>query len=307
MACAANIAFGLGALGPATGAGRRRSGRTSPTTAPGWSATASTAARCTSRRPAHTARFVCTTDATRPDRVVLRGRDGEARDIELGPVAAPVGGLDLVVIGPNDPEAMLRHTAGVPRARRSPFVADPSQQLAWSDGRDDPRGSSTAPTCLFSNEYEAALIEQKTGWTAAEVLGRVGHPRRHPGSRRASASSARVTTPIEVPAVPGVTAVEPTGVGDAFRSGFLGARVAGGCRSSAPRRSAASSPRTSCERVGTQEYAFTTAEFLARLTGAYGDEAARDAARLVRPRASRLTQPHVAETAYRPRATTPNR
>ena len=34
--------------------------------------------------------------------------------------------------------------------------------------------SSTARTILFSNEYESALITQKTGWSAEEMLDRVG-------------------------------------------------------------------------------------------------------------------------------------
>src|SRR6185369_2221836 len=42
-------------------------------------------------------------------------------------------GLDLVVISPNDPEAMARHTDEC-RQRGYPFAADPSQQLARLDG-----------------------------------------------------------------------------------------------------------------------------------------------------------------------------
>ena len=53
----------------------------------------------------------------------------EAREIELGPIAARAGGLDLVVISANDPEAMLRHTDEC-RTRGLPFAADPCQQLA---------------------------------------------------------------------------------------------------------------------------------------------------------------------------------
>src|SRR5438874_12093532 len=59
----------------------------------------------------HTARFVCTTDADQNQIASFYpGAMTEARDMELKPVADRVGGLDLVVVGPNDPEAMLRHT-----------------------------------------------------------------------------------------------------------------------------------------------------------------------------------------------------
>src|SRR3982751_2291374 len=74
----------------------------------------------------HTARFVCTTDSDLNQIASFYpGAMSEAREIELG----PLGPLDLVVVSPNDPEAMLRHTAEC-RERGIPFVADPSQQLS---------------------------------------------------------------------------------------------------------------------------------------------------------------------------------
>ena len=73
---AANIAFGMGCLGPPTRSSSAPSAPTSRTTAPGWSGTASTPRRCTCRDVRHTARFVCTTDTdAQPDRVVLPRRD----------------------------------------------------------------------------------------------------------------------------------------------------------------------------------------------------------------------------------------
>ena len=82
----------------------------------------------------HTARFLCTTDADQNQIASFyAGAMSEARLIELLPVAERLGGLDLVVIGANDPDAMLRHTDEC-RERGYPFVADPSQQLARMDG-----------------------------------------------------------------------------------------------------------------------------------------------------------------------------
>ena len=78
-------------------------------------------------------------------------------------------------------------------------------------------------------------------------------------------------------AVAGVTAVEPTGVGDAFRAGFLAAVAAG----LSTRRAA----QTGCvlaayvvERIGTQEYAFTAKEFCSRVNDGYGEETATEIA-----------------------------
>src|SRR5829696_5254685 len=74
----------------------------------------------------HTARFVCTTDAVNNQIASFySGAMSEASQIELAPVCARVGQPDLVVIGPNDPVAMARHTEEC-RERGYPFVADPS-------------------------------------------------------------------------------------------------------------------------------------------------------------------------------------
>jgi len=84
----------------------------------------------------HTARFVCTTDDDLNQIASFyTGAMSEARNIELAPVAERLGGLDLVVISPNDPEAMLRHAREC-RERGYPFASDPSQQLARMPGED---------------------------------------------------------------------------------------------------------------------------------------------------------------------------
>ena len=120
----------------------------------------------------HTARFLCTTDADHNQIASFYpGAMSEARDIELAPVAARLGDLDLVVVGANDPEAMIRHTDEC-RTRRIPFAADPSQQLARME-REEIRRLVDGAAYLFTNEYEAGLTEQKTGWSAEQILERV--------------------------------------------------------------------------------------------------------------------------------------
>ena len=121
----------------------------------------------------HTARFICTTDSEQNQIASFYpGAMSEAREIELAPLAERVGGLDLVLIGANDPAAMVRHTEEC-RFRGFPFAADPSQQLARMEGPQI-RELIEGAAYLFTNEYESALIAQKTGWSSAEVLDRVG-------------------------------------------------------------------------------------------------------------------------------------
>ena len=131
----------------------------------------------------HTARFVCTNDSAHAQIASFyAGAMSESREIELKPIVDRVGAPDYVIIGPDDPQGMLRHTEEC-RQRGYPFLADPSQQLAFGDG-DLIRPLIDGAEILFSNEYEASLITQKTGWSAEEVLVAGRHVGRHPRARR---------------------------------------------------------------------------------------------------------------------------
>jgi adenosine kinase len=224
----------------------------------------------------HTARFVCTNDATHAQIASFYpGAMTEAREIELKPIVDAVGDPAYVLIGPDDPEAMLRHTEEC-RQRGYKFVADPSQQLAFGDG-DLIRQLIDGADILITNEYESHVIEKKTGWTADDVQARVALQVTTLG-----ADGVRIMggdqPPVEVPACQGVTPVEPTGVGDAFRAGFLAAL---GWELSLERAAQVGCVLAAyvVETVGPQEYSFTHAEFVERLRGSYGDEAAEEVAK----------------------------
>jgi adenosine kinase len=221
----------------------------------------------------HTARFVCTNDSAHAQIASFYpGAMSEAREIELKPIADRAGAPDYVLVGPNDPEAMLRHT-DESRQRGYRFVADPSQQLAFSDG-DLIRPLIDGADILFSNEYEAALITQKTGWSVDDVLARVGTwvvtlgPAGVRIDRKGKPS-------IRVPAVPEVRKVEPTGVGDAFRAGFLAALTWGLGHERAAQLGCLLAVYV-VEQVGTQEYTLSRTEFLERCGATYGAEAVAD-------------------------------
>ena len=223
----------------------------------------------------HTARFVCTTDADHNQIASFyTGAMSEARNIELKPVAERVGGLDLVLIGADDPAAMVRHTEEC-RDRGYAFAADPSQQLARLEG-DDIRSLVDGAAYLFSNEYERALIETKTGWSDEEILERVGVRVTTLGAK-----GARIDRKGEEPIVVGVPAenakADPTGVGDAFRAGFLaGITWELGLERAAQIGSMLAT--LVIETVGTQEYELRRGHFLERFAVAYGESAAAEVA-----------------------------
>jgi adenosine kinase len=223
----------------------------------------------------HTARFVCTTDETMAQFASFYpGAMSEARLIELEPIVERVGAPAYVLIGADDPEAMKRHTEEC-RQRGYPFISDCSQQLAFSDGeliRDLIDGAAI----LFSNEYESHMIQQKTGWSAEEVLSRVDVQVTTLGKDGVRVEGKNVDA-FTIHAARDVSAVEPTGVGDAFRAGFL----AGLSWQLSYERAA----QVGCvlaayvvETVGTQEYDFTPGEFVARVEKSYGPDAAADIA-----------------------------
>jgi adenosine kinase len=223
----------------------------------------------------HTARFVCTTDAANNQIASFySGAMSEAGTIELGPVADRVGQLDLVVVGPNDPTAMVRHTAEC-RQRGYRFAADPSQQLAWAGGemiRDLVDGAEL----LFTNEYESHLLQQKTGWNEDEVLARVGT---WVTTRAADGILVRQVDaePISVIAVPETKPVEPTGGGDALRAGFIAGRMWGLSVERATQLGSAVAT-AAVEVIGTQEYDLPKGSFLARFAEAFGADAADEVA-----------------------------
>ena len=221
----------------------------------------------------HTARFVCTTDLDQNQIASFYpGAMSEAREIELGPVAERVGGLDLVVIGPNDPEAMIRHTQEC-RYRGFAFAADPSQQLARMSG-EEIRSLVDGAAYLFTNEYEAALTEQKTGWTSADILDRVDM-RVTPLGAKGAMVERKGDPAIYVDCPDEERKADPTGVGDAFRAGFL-AGVAWGLPPDRSCQIGSLLATFVIETIGTQEYEVTQRNFLGRIAQAYGDAAAAD-------------------------------
>ena len=164
-------------------------------------------------------------------------------------------------IGANDPEAMLRHTEEC-RARGYPFVADPSPAAGLRRRRRRSASWSTArPTCSPTSTRRA-LTEQKTGWSADEILDRVGIRVTTLGPGRRRGSSARGEPPIEVP----VAARGAQGRPDRRRRrlpGRLPRRPGLGPRppSAAPRSAPCSRP-TSSRRSAPRSTSWAEARFL---------------------------------------------
>ncbi|MEV6689801.1 carbohydrate kinase family protein [Streptomyces sp. NPDC051130] len=221
----------------------------------------------------HTARFMCTTDADQNQIASFyTGAMVEAREIDLADVVRRSGPLDRVVVAPDDPEAMLRHTAKT-RELGISLAADPSQQLARLNG-DETRRLVDGAELLFTNEYEAALLQERTGWTEHQVLGRVGTWITTRGGDGVTIHQAD-TPPVSVPAVPAKDIADPTGVGDGFRAGYL-AGIGRGLSQERAAQLGCALATTVLESVGTQEYRLDPSSFTARIADAYGNEPAAE-------------------------------
>ncbi|MDX9732795.1 MAG: carbohydrate kinase family protein [Thermoanaerobaculia bacterium] len=143
------------------------------------------------------------------------------------------GSVALALICPSDPTAMRQHAAEC-RELGIPFVYDPSQQVARLDG-DDLLAGLEGAAMLIGNEYELGVIEKKTGLSEAELAAKVpvlvitrgeegatialrgGSPEEPGGARTVRVPAAKLRT----------EALDPTGVGDAFRSGLVASRLRG--------------------------------------------------------------------------------
>ncbi|MFZ4063504.1 MAG: carbohydrate kinase family protein [Candidatus Nanopelagicaceae bacterium] len=228
-----------------------------------------------------TASFMVTTDQELNQIAsFFPGAMSEAREIELAPIVERTGKFDLLIISPDDPDAMISHSESA-RAMGIAFAADPSQQLARMDG-EAIKLLIEGAHYLFLNEYELALTIQKTGWSDAEIFSKVKVRVITLGSA-GSRIEEHGKEPITVGVPKEITRIDPTGVGDCYRAGFVSGLAWGFSHERCAQMG--SMLATFCiETKGTQEYRFTKAEFIDRFAIAYGDDAATEVGLKLEPR-----------------------
>ncbi|MBL8088748.1 MAG: carbohydrate kinase family protein [Anaerolineales bacterium] len=124
---------------------------------------------------------------------------------------------DLVVVSPSAPDAMMKFPAEC-RELGIPYLYDPSQQILRLEGNELARDMEGAEF-LFCNDYEFGLISKKTGWSLDQILEHVKVLVITRGKDGADLYTDGIS--VHIPTVPEDEIVDPTGVGDAFRGGFL--------------------------------------------------------------------------------------
>jgi len=178
---------------------------------------------------------------------------------------------DLVLVSPNEPGAMTKFAAEC-RELGIPYLYDPSQQVLRLEGSELARDMEGA-YLLFCNDYEYGLISKKTGWDLAQMLKHVKVlvvTRGKDGAILYTNGEQR-----HIPTVPEREIVDPTGVGDAFRGGFL-AGYARGFDWQLCGQIGSLAAVYCLEQRGPQSHHYTPVEFVARFREHFNDEGKLD-------------------------------
>jgi adenosine kinase len=178
---------------------------------------------------------------------------------------------DLVVISPNDPGAMRRYIAEC-RELGLPYLYDPSQQIVRMTREELSNGIEGA-RAIFVNDYEFALIQKMTGMTPADILRQAQFLVVTRGQEGATIYSE--DNEYHIPVVPPLQIADPTGVGDAFRGGFLTGYAHSLDWLTCGQMGVLAA--TFClEQHGPQGHNYTPAEFIARYRRNYDDKGKLD-------------------------------
>jgi len=209
-----------------------------------------------------TASFFCSTDA-HSNQIASFYTGAMAHAGELSFRTA--GDADLAIISPNDPGAMTQYAEEC-RAIGLDFIFDPGQQCTRMSGVELADGIAGA-LMVVCNDYEYALLAEKTGLDEVGILERARMlviTRGEHGSTVLSDGGR-----VEVSAVKPSQVVDPTGVGDAFRAGFIK-----GLAHRAPpdvcARLGSVAATYALEHLGGQSHAYTWDEFRARYEAEFG-------------------------------------
>ena len=174
--------------------------------------------------------------------------------------------IDITIISPNDPEAMVKYVDEC-HELSIPYIYDPSQQIIRLDGADLTAGI-TGAKALITNEYELEMIKNKTGLSESRIkelaetlvvtLGEEGSVIYADGQE------------IRIPIAPPREVADPTGVGDAYRAGFIVGLLRGYSWETIGRMGSLAATYV-LENPGTQSHRYSVDEFIARYRQVFGD------------------------------------
>jgi len=174
-------------------------------------------------------------------------------------------GVKIGIISPDGREGMIEHArqfheAGVP------FIFDPGQGMPMFDGEDLKKFIDQA-TWVTVNDYEAEMLQQRTGMSPHEIAEKVEAYIVTMGGQGSHIYTSKKR--IEIPCAKAAQLVDPTGCGDAYRAGLLYG-ITNDLDWDTTGRIASVLGAIKIENHGPQNHSFTRDEFAARYEETYG-------------------------------------
>ena len=190
-----------------------------------------------------------------------------AHDKQRSLTEIPREDMDLVIIGPTEPEPIVRFTQEC-QELGVPYVYSPIWQIIRMSGEDIAAGVRGAAV-VVANDYEYELIKDKTGLAPEDIVENAATVVITKGEQGSVIMTKDGS--IEVPAAKPLKVVDPVGAGDAFLGGYVAAWQAGLDAERAGRVASLAAVYT-IEQYGTQSHAYTLEEFAQRYTENFGDD-----------------------------------
>jgi len=173
--------------------------------------------------------------------------------------------INIGIVSPDGRQGMIEHAQQFAEAG-IPFIFDPGQGMPMFDGDDLMRFVGQA-TWLAFNDYEARLMEERTGQRMEQLAAQVEAVIVTRGSEGSLIYTGGKR--LEIPAARALELKDPTGCGDAYRGGLLYGlmqemdwEVIG--------RIASLMGAIKIESQGPQNHHFSSAEFEERFREAFG-------------------------------------
>jgi adenosine kinase len=165
-------------------------------------------------------------------------------------------GIAIGVVAPDSREGMLQHAEQF-KAANIPFMFDPGQAMPLFGG-----------DWLAVNDYEWHLLQERTGWTAADCM---RHVKALIITRGAEGSVIHANGKVHhIPCAKATQVLDPTGCGDAYRAGLIHGILRGLDWETTGRIASLMGALKIAVR-GTQNHTFTQAEFASYYASAFGE------------------------------------
>ncbi|MDO8680362.1 MAG: carbohydrate kinase family protein [Acidobacteriota bacterium] len=211
------------------------------------------------------ASFFCSTDLENNQIASFyTGAMANAGELSFRTVAAAKDDT-LVIISPNDPGAMVQYAQECDVLRLK-YIWDPGQQCTRMEG-DQLAAGVRGAFMVICNDYEFELIRQKTDLTEADILDHVQVLVITKGEHGCTVHTPGRT--IDVPAVTPYRIEDPTGVGDAFRGGFMKGMAIGATYQVCAQLGSVAATYA-LEHLGGTSHAYTWEEFMSRYEQSFG-------------------------------------